>query len=263
MCAGGADGGADSGHGTGGRAVSGYGAGREVVGDFERSETIGRVLSPGDRLFLNSSLWPGFVDAHRRVIDLAREAGVAQVVTVSVRGAEPGALLGGGMHGVVDDHLRASGLPYAILQPVGYLQNLLTKVRNGRFFGSYGPIEVGYIDVRDVAGVAAALLTRPVGESATHVLTGPEAYTHAEIAAALTAVLGRQVEYVDLPVPEMAAHLERQGMPAPFGQALAALMAEVGDGHWSSTTTTVEDITGHPPRSLTTFLADHATAFTP
>lgn len=60
-----------------------------ALGDFTDPETIGRLLSPGDRLFLNSSLWPGFVDAHRAVIDLAAQAGVAQVVAVSVRGRAP------------------------------------------------------------------------------------------------------------------------------------------------------------------------------
>lgn len=56
---------------------------------------------------------------------------------------------------------------------------------------------------------------------------------------------------VDYKVPLTAAH------------RLAALMAEVGDGRWATTTTTVEDITGRPPRSLTRFLAEHATAFLP
>ncbi|MEV0595205.1 NAD(P)H-binding protein [Nonomuraea cavernae] len=232
-----------------------------VLGDLERPETIAAALSPGDRLFLNSSLWPGFVQAHQRMIDLAREAGAGQIVTVSVRGAAPGALLGGGVHGEVDAHLRESGVPWSILQPVGFMQNLPAEVRDGRMYGSYGSAPVGYIDARDIADVAAALLTRPVGESGVHVLTGPEAHSHDEIAAAIGAALGRPVAYTDLPVPEMAAHLARQGLPEPVNHALAALMAEVGDGRWSSVTTAVEDITGRPPRSLATFLTDHAPAF--
>ncbi|MEW9551749.1 NAD(P)H-binding protein [Nonomuraea sp. NPDC050783] len=230
-------------------------------GDFERPETIGRLLSAGDRLFLNSSLWPGFVAAHRAVIDLAARAGVAQVVTVSVRGARPGRRLGGGMHGEVDAHLRRSGVPYAILQPTGFMQNLPGEIRDGRFHGSYGPKEVNYIDARDIADVAAALLTRPVGASGDHVLTGPESLSHEGIAERVTAALGRPVRYVDLPVPEMAAHLERQGLPSPLAAELAALMAETGDGRWASTTAAVEEITGRPPRTLERFLADHRAAF--
>ncbi|MEU0570774.1 NmrA family NAD(P)-binding protein [Nonomuraea sp. NPDC005983] len=234
-----------------------------VLGDFDQPETIGKVLSAGDRLFLNSSLWPGVVAAQQAVIDLAREAGVAQVVSVSVRDARPGAPLGGGLHGEIDAHLRRSGLPWSILEPTGFMQNLLADVREGRFYGAYGSARVNYIDTRDIADVAAALLTRPVGADATYVLTGPESTTHAEIAAAITAALGREVSYVDLPIPEMAAHAERRGFPGPTALEFATLMAEMGDARWSSLTSTVEDVTGRPPRTLATFLADHAAAFHP
>ncbi|MBF8187915.1 NAD(P)H-binding protein [Nonomuraea sp. K274] len=200
-------------------------------------------------------------DAHRAVIDLAARAGVAQVVAVSVRGATPGAKLGGGMHGEVDAHLRKSGVPWSILQPTRFMQNLPRDVQDGRFYGSYGPKEVNYIDARDIAEVAAALLTGPVGPGGDHVLTGPESLSHDRIAGEIGAALGRTVRYVDLPVPEMTAHLERQGVPQPHAGDLAALMAETGDGRWATTTTAVEDLTGRPPRPLSAFLADHKDAF--
>ncbi|MFI6921114.1 NAD(P)H-binding protein [Nonomuraea spiralis] len=224
-----------------------------VVGDLERPESI--PVEPGDRLFLNSAQWPGFVAAHRAVVDHAAAAGAAQVVTVSVRGVTSGSLLGFGMHGRVDDHLKASGVPWSILAPVGFMQNLAGDVdEEGRIFGSYGRGRVGYIDARDIAAVAAVLLTRPVGADATYELTGPAAYTHDEIAAELTRASGRTVRYVDLPVEQAAARLEKRGMPAPAARDLAELMAQIGDGRWASTTTTVSDILGRRPRSLREFL---------
>lgn len=50
-----------------------------AVGDLERPDSI--PLEPGDRLFLNSALWPGFVQAHQAVIDhaVAAEIGRAHV----------------------------------------------------------------------------------------------------------------------------------------------------------------------------------------
>ncbi|MEV4890204.1 NAD(P)H-binding protein [Nonomuraea sp. NPDC055795] len=224
-----------------------------VVGDLERPESI--PLDPGDRLFLNSSLWPGFVRAHQGVIDHAAAAGVAHVVTVSVRGVTSGSLLGFGLHGQVDRHLKASGVPWSILAPVGYMQNLAGDIdEEGRIFGSYGRGGVGYIDAHDIAAVAAVLLTRPVGADATYDLTGPAAPTHDEVAAELTRALGRTVRYVDQPVEEAAAHLEKRGMPAEAARDLAELMSQIGDGRWASTTTTVSDLLGRPPRSLREFL---------
>ncbi|MFB4305420.1 NAD(P)H-binding protein [Actinomadura sp. GTD37] len=225
-----------------------------VVGDLERPESI--PLEPGDRLFLNSALWPGFARAHQAVIDHAAAADVAQVVTVSVRGVSSASLLGFGMHGRVDAHLKASGVPWSILAPVGFMQNLAGDVdEEGRIFGSYGRGGVGYIDARDIAAVAAVLLTRPVGADATYELTGPAAPTHDEVAAELTRALGRTVRYVDLTVEEAAVHLKGRGMPAEAARDLAELMSQIGDGRWASTTTTVADILGREPRSLREFLA--------
>ncbi|TKK91706.1 NmrA family transcriptional regulator [Herbidospora galbida] len=237
------------------RAEQGADLGCEhVVGDLERPESI--PIEPGDRLFLNSSIWPGFVRAHQAVIDRAAARGAAQVVTVSVRGVTSAGLLGFGMHGQVDDHLKASGVPWSILAPVGFMQNLAGDVdEEGRIFGAYGRGRVGYIDARDIAAVAAALLTRPVGDSATYELTGPDAPTHDEIAAELTRSLGRPVRYVDLSAEEGAAHFEKRGMPAQAARDLARLMAQIGDGRWAGTTTTVADVLGRPPRSLREFLA--------
>ncbi|MFI2285712.1 NAD(P)H-binding protein [Nocardia beijingensis] len=224
-----------------------------VVGDLEQPERI--PLEPGDRLFLNSGLWPGFVRAHKAVIDHAVAADVAQVVTVSVRGVTSSSLLGFGMHGQVDEYLKVSGVPWSILAPVSFMQNLASDVDGeGRIFGSYGRGCVGYIDARDIAAVAAALLTRPVGADATYELTGPVAPTHDEIAAELTQAIGRTVRYVDLAVEEAAAHLEKRGMPAQTARAFSELMSQIGDGRWASTTTTVADILGREPRSLREFL---------
>lgn len=187
-----------------------------VIGDFEEPESIGAALSPGDRLFLNANPFPRFAETFEAVVDLAGAAGVAQIVTVSVLGAVPGGRLAGGVHGEVDEHLRASGIPYAILQPTGFMQYFRTELRQDRFYGSYGAQPVNYIDARDIGDVAAALLTAPVGESRDYLLTGPESPTHDEIAAVMTTVLGREIRYVDLPVADLAARLAGAGVRSPM-----------------------------------------------
>jgi len=55
-----------------------------------------------------------------------------------------------------------------------------------------------------VAAVAAITLTEPGHEGATHTLTGPAPVTHAQIAAAPTDPLGREVTFTDVP-PEAFA----------------------------------------------------------
>lgn len=236
---------------------------RQGPGDFTRPESVAGNLTAGDRLFLNSSPFPAFVESFTRVIDLAKAAGVAQIVTVSVRGAKPGAPLSAGPHGEIDEHLRAAGVPYAILQPTSFMQNLITDLSQDRLYGSWGESRINYIDARDIGEVAATLLTEPIGQSRDYLLTGPQSFSHTEISTTMTAALGRDIRYVDLPVPAMSARLAAAGIPEPFATELPEAQATVAGEGWSEVNDTVEDITGHPPRGLARFLTDHAPAFSP
>jgi NAD(P)H dehydrogenase (quinone) len=235
----------------------------QAHGDFTQPETVTAHLSAGDRLFLNSMPFPGFAESFTTVIDQAKAAGVAQIVTVSVRGAKPGNRLSSGVHGQVDEHLRASGVPYAILQAASFMQNLIGDLRGDRFYGSWGDSRMNYIDARDIGDVAAVLLTRPAGQSRDYLLTGPRSFTAAEIAAEMTAALGREIRYVDLPVAEMSARLAAEGIPEPYATDLPTVQSTVADAGWWEVNHTVQDVTGHPPRTLAQFLADHASAFHP
>ena len=122
--------------------------------------------------------------------------------------------------------------------------------------GAYGDARVSYIDCYDIAACAAVLLTDPGTTGRSYVLTGPEALNHTEIAAKLTAACGRPVKYLDLPPEQFAARLTAQGLPAGFAADVAALYANVATGVLGETTTAVEDLTGHKPRTFDEFLAN-------
>ena len=119
---------------------------------------------------------------------------------------------------------------------------------------AYGDARVSYIDCRDIAAVAAVLLTGSRwGE--TLVLTGPEALSHHQIAARLSAALGRTVRYLDLPQAAFAERLTGQGLPADFAADVAELFAEVAGGSLAGTTGTVRELTGREPRTFDEFLS--------
>mgnify|MGYP001074859780 CR=1 FL=1 len=70
------------------------------------------------------------------------------------------------------------------------------------------------MDVRDIAAVAAAALTEAGHDGATYTVTGPAPITHADIAAALTSALGRNITFVDVPSDAFAESL--QGILPPW-----------------------------------------------
>lgn len=239
-----------------------------VVGDFDRPDSVAAALAGVDRLFLNASAGPSLVRQQTDAIDAARGAGVRQIVKVSVQDAAPTAGLARGWHGEIEEHLKRSGVPWAVLRPSGYLQNFLADAADiadgGQFFGAYRDGAIAYVDCRDIAGCAAALLTRPIGDDQTFVLTGPEGLTHEDIAARFTAVLGRHIRYVDLTPEDMAGRLiNRYGLPASMATEAVETMTYLAAGAWGAPTTAVADLTGREPRAFQDFLADHLDAFRP
>ena len=120
-------------------------------------------------------------------------------------------------HAETDALLQASGLPYTILRPNSFFQNLLLSAGTIKDHGAfYLPMRDGkqsLVDVRDVATVAVKVLTEPGHEGQVYEITGPESLSYAEVAATLSRVLGRPVRYVDVP-PEVARDsMLRAGMP--------------------------------------------------
>jgi uncharacterized protein YbjT (DUF2867 family) len=85
----------------------------------------------------------------------------------------------GRWHGEIDRHLAESGLPHTLLLPSGFMQNFLASAQyvadHGILYGMTGETRVSYIDTRDVAAVAAQVLTSPGHQGEAYVLTGPEA----------------------------------------------------------------------------------------
>ncbi|WP_027929065.1 SDR family oxidoreductase [Amycolatopsis thermoflava] len=237
-----------------------------VVGDFDDPSSLDSAFAGVAKLFLNSA---GAVPAageqpmvrqQLAAIEAARRAGVRRIVKVSVWRAREGGKLAEGAHWHIEQALAKSGIDWAVLQPSGFMQNFLTGAgsftEDGDLIGAYGDARVSYVDCQDIAACAAVLLTGSHGTGRAHVVTGPEALTHTEIAAKLSAAFGRPVRYVDLPPRQFADRLIAQGVPAGFAADVAALYAEVAAGALAATTTTVADFTGRPARTFDEFLAD-------
>ncbi|MGW6696533.1 SDR family oxidoreductase [Nocardia sp. NPDC055049] len=244
--------------------------GEYVVADFDRPDSLQAAMSGIDRLFLLSA---GAEPASGRqpmvaqqvaAIDAAARAGVRTVVKVSVQGASRSGKLASGAHWSIEQHLEASGLDWSILQPSGFMQNFRTGAgtftAEGDIIGAYGDGRVPYIDCRDIAACAAALLTEYRDSAQRFVLTGSEALSHTDIAARLSAAYGRTISYVDLPPAQLAARLTAQGLPTQFAEDVAELQAGIAEGTAAHITSAVSDLTGRGPRTFGQFLADHQPA---
>src|SRR6266508_1136969 len=117
------------------------------------------------------------------------------------------------------------------------------------------------IDARDIAAVAARVLTSPGHQGTSYTLTGPESLSAAEVAERLSAAIGRQVRYVNLPPDAFGQALAGAGLPGWLVDALVVGNTLLAAGDGATVTDEVARLTGRPPRTFDQFAADNRTAF--
>ena len=236
-----------------------------VIADFDDPASIAAAMVGARSAYLVTPSSERAEEQQRRFADLAAKAGLHHLVVLSQLAADehsPVRFLR--YHAAVEQHVRDLGIPYTFLRPNLFFQGLLAFARpvaaEGRFYAPVGDARVSAVDVRDIGAVAAVTLTEPGHEGATYTLTGPSAITHAQIAGALTAALGRQVNFVDVP-PSAFADSLRGVLPPWQVDGLLEDYAHYRRGEAAVVSSAVTEITGTAPRDVAQFARDYAPAF--
>lgn len=248
-----------------GEALAALGA-ELAIGDLEDGASVDAALAGCDHAFLLIAIPPNQVEIQDAFVDACARAGIEHLVKLSAWNASDDADVAFlRWHRATERTLEASGLGWTILRPNNFFQNTLFQAgsiaADGAFYGCFGDAAVSSVDVRDIAAVAATVLTEPGHMGATLDLTGPEALTQAQMAATLTEVLGREVRYVDVPRQAVVDSMTSIGIPGYLAEDLGTLYASFGDGRAARVTTTVQDVAGRPARSFADWARDHAAAF--
>jgi uncharacterized protein YbjT (DUF2867 family) len=242
------------------------GAEVEVV-DLDRPETLsGDLLDGVGKVYFVTSNGPAALSHSRNLLATITDSGTApHVVRLSGYGAPQSRIISALARCEAD--LKASGLPWTILRPTFFMQNVLMAARTvreqGAVYFDWGAGKAGMIDVRDVVDCAVAVLTGEAGavEGEAFVLTGPAPIGFADVAATLSQVTGRPVEY--LPVPHEAATgaMVALGVPQWIAEGYAELSVGFEHGFADFATENVRSLSGHEPRDFEQFARDHAELF--
>ncbi|MDH6624250.1 uncharacterized protein YbjT (DUF2867 family) [Streptomyces sp. LBL] len=158
---------------------------------------------------------------------------------------------------------------WVVLRASGFMQNFLRPHPLGERIREHGEIRtaagagrLGWIDARDIAAAASALLTDPAvdaGGQRDYLLTGPKALSYGDAAAIITDRTGRPIRMLHIGADELAGTYRAAGMPGGFAAALAAVEDGIKAGREDLVSTAVLDLTGRPPRPFAEFVQDHAT----
>ncbi|MFF1560884.1 NmrA family NAD(P)-binding protein [Streptomyces sp. NPDC058279] len=249
------------------RAVIGTDTPVEIVGaDAADPQTLRDAFEGSTQLFLAMANSPRQAELETNVIDAAAQGGVRHVVKLSAPAAEPAspvAISRG--HWRVEAHLARTDMTATLLRPYAFMQKLLLNapaIAEGVLIGAMREAPCNYIDVRDIADVAAETLLRPSLAGATYTLTGPRAFSHPELARLLGELTCRPVRYIDLPSNEFHSHLVSTAhMPSWLASHVVEIQ-QLANERPESPNDTVETILGRPARTLRTFLREHLHTFT-
>lgn len=244
--------------------LTGLGASEVVIGDM-RDRGFMHAVFAGVRAVYHicPNVNPDEVVMAENALAGARAAGVEHFVYHSVLHPQVEAMPHHWLKMRVEERLFAAGVPFTILQPAPYMQNVLAYweaiVNQGEYALPYSPAApLSMVDLDNVAAAAARVLTEPGHAGATYELAGPQALSAYEVAQILGRVLGREVRAEQIELGEW----ERRARNSPMGAyAVETLLAMfnyydryglMGNSH------VLEWLLGRPPTRFEDFIAQRA-----
>ena len=235
-----------------------------VVADLEMPETLDAAVAGVDKIYFLISNGPN-----------ARRQGTNLVEAIERSGGRPH-IVRHGMYGDarsriaehhrdIDAALAKTDLPITTLRPTFFAQNLIggaqAVAQMGQLYFAMDDARLAMIDIRDIAESAAAVLTGEGHEGKSYILTGPEAVSFTEVAAALSTAIGKEVTYVNVPNEALVESLVGMGFSEWTALGFAELMDGFKEGFADKPRDGVQTLTGHPARSVETFAKDFASYF--
>ncbi len=240
-----------------------------VEGDMAQSETLASALDGVTRVLLISSADPQMVLTQCRFIDACVASGVSHVVKFSGKesgiGFESQKFRFGRMHEEIENHLEKSGLGWTHLRPCQFMQVYLretsTIATNGELLLPLADIKQSPVDIADIAKIAFSLLVSGGHEGRAFEITGPEALTMAEVAAAIGEAIGKPVRYRNVSLEDRRRSLQALGLSTYMLDALDEQAIERLRHPESPVELEAHELFGVRPTTFAEFTLRHADAF--
>lgn len=175
------------------------GAEKVVVGDLHDESAIRATLQGVRAIYhICPNMSPDEVVIGNLVMEAAQQAGVEHFVYHSVLHPQIEVMNHHWQKMRVEEMLFESGIPFTVLQPAPYMQNLLagwkTIVEEGILRVPYSVhAKFSFLDLEDLAEAARIALTEPGHVNASYELVGTNPTSHAEVAEIFGRVLNREV----------------------------------------------------------------------
>ncbi len=237
--------------------------GAEVVElDYARPTCVRSAFKGVDRLCIITPVDSRMVQFTDQLIVEAQRVGVRHIVKLSSVGASRNSLLTlAKLHGEAEEIVSNSGIPFAIVRPTMFMQNLVTmfgaSIKNDNaIHAPAGEGKIPWIDARDVARILAEMIVKKHTDR-IYTLTGSDAVSMNIVVSLLSKQLKREIEYVPISQEGARSGMEGAGMSKWHVDAMLELWSAVRAGNLSVVSRDYKTVMGVNSVSLVEFTRDH------
>lgn len=230
-------------------------------GDYNDPASLDKAFSGVHTLLLipTADVGPARLGQHRNAVDAAKRAGVQHILyTGVIHHDEPG-------HGfIVSDHqnteklITASGIPHTFIRNGIYLDVLPMLFGNAAEGGVFpypaAPDGVTFALRADLAEATAKVVATPALQGKPVELGLPRTHTYADVATALSRVVGKPIVHADVPLSAYRDAMVQHGVPAPMADVYRDMARSMTEGVIRQPVDTLKDLLGREPIGVEAFL---------
>ncbi|XP_011406334.1 PREDICTED: uncharacterized protein LOC105314089 [Amphimedon queenslandica] len=205
-----------------------------------------------------------------RTAEAAKEAGVKFILVVSVPTVILPDTIFGKQLSEIEDKVSKLGIPYSFLRLPMFVENIWgskdTIVSQSAFYAPQSPDKPAiYIAVEDAAKAGAAILANYSKHNGKGYTIQSDRYANAELAAAFTEALGKEVKFVQVPPEAAKQAMVGKGWPEWQVDGILELLKLIEEGAPVLTAgddgQALKSLTGEEPTSMKAWVTKNAPGF--
>ena len=226
--------------------------------NYDKSGDTVKSLEGIEVLFMVSgSENPNRVQQHKDFIDVAKVAGVSDVIYLSFYNASKNSIFTLGRdHYATEEYIKENGFKYTFLRDNFYADFFVDLCKEyGEIKGPAGNGKVSAVVRSDVSEVAAKILENPgKWENQTLNMTGPEELSMDEIVKAVSEYFGKEIKYIEETVEE--AYESRKIWKAEQWEydSWVSTYTAIAENEQSGISNDIEKVLGRKATSLAEYL---------
>lgn len=234
--------------------------------DLDDAETHGLdAIQPAfagiDRVFLVSGYDIRMLVQCKAAIEAAKVAGASHVVHLGASGSEDTTVSHLTWHLFIEAYLERSGLGFTHVRPAAFMHNVLASAATPGVLTYFsGDARVNWVDIGDIAAVAATVLRDPHKHHGHAYHLAAEAASMAEIAGVLSELTAQPWRYEALKPEVFYEQTVAAGFDPVYMACVRNYFERLGNGSLTDPRDvfdTIESVLGRAATSLRRFLDAH------